>query len=120
MRTYTLALAIVLGGCSAATETETHYVVLPSSAGEPAAEGDLTDSTDPDATESEPDRIGTAVMEDDGTIVLRLRAEGPDGVVGTGVLRYEREDPDYAYVLAHVGSLAPGDEVGVRPFPGSD
>lgn len=62
------------------------------------------------------DTIGVAWMEDDGTIVLRLRAEGP-GVVGMGTLRYEKDHPQYKDILLHVGPLEPGQHKPVAPWP---
>ena len=61
--------------------------------------------------------IGVASMEADGTIVLWLRAESPEGSVGDAVLRYPPSDERYDQVLAHLGGLRPGEEKPVRPFP---
>ncbi|WP_183193223.1 hypothetical protein [Aureimonas jatrophae] len=62
--------------------------------------------------------IGSAHREPDGTLVLDLRAEGEDGsVAGHGELRYAPGHPDYNHVLSHLGSIPPGGEVLVRPFP---
>ncbi len=55
-------------------------------------------------------------MEQDGTINMRLRADGP-GVVGVGTLTYPKTHPNYAEVLAHLGPMKPGDEILVRPWP---
>lgn len=72
------------------------------------------------AAESEPlpcRPIGTATMEAEGTITLRLLAEGPDGALGHGVLSYPPGHPDYAGILAHLGALAPGGSVPVCSWP---
>lgn len=61
--------------------------------------------------------IGVAWMEEDGTIVLRLRAEGPDGLRGTGMLTYPKNHPQYAEIMAHVGPLEPGEHKPVAPWP---
>ena len=67
---------------------------------------------------SEPASIGTAEMKADGTIVLRLRAELPDGGgSGDGQLVYPTTHPDYKKILEHVGPIAPGQTVLVRPWP---
>jgi hypothetical protein len=61
--------------------------------------------------------IGQATMQPDGTIVLQLRAEGPDGTVGDGLLTYRPTDKDYAKILQHLGGLKPGETKPVTPFP---
>lgn len=61
--------------------------------------------------------IGTATMEKDGAIVLRLGAYGPNGTVGDGVLRYAPGQRDFAAIAAHVGPLKPGETVAVCPWP---
>jgi hypothetical protein len=61
--------------------------------------------------------IGTASMDEDGTIVLRLVAREPGGPIGHGVLRYPRTHPQYADILSHVGPLRPGETRPVRPWP---
>lgn len=62
------------------------------------------------------DVIGVATQEADGTIVLQLRAEGPDGAIGDGLSRYPPGDKDYAMVASHVGPIPKGGSVPVRPF----
>ena len=61
--------------------------------------------------------VGSATMEEDGTIVLQLRAEGPDGKVGDGLLRYAPTHPKYAEVLRHLGGLERGETKPVPPWP---
>jgi hypothetical protein len=61
--------------------------------------------------------IGSATMEENGTIVLQLRAEGPDGKVGDGLLRYAPTHPKYAEVLRHLGGLEKGETKPVPPWP---
>ena len=56
-------------------------------------------------------------MEKDGTIVLMLRAEGPGGIRGDGLVRYAPTDPKYQEVLKHLGGLKPGEEKPVPPWP---
>lgn len=64
-----------------------------------------------------PAYIGICWMEDDGTIVLRLRAEAPGGIVGHSLLRYPLDHPEYQSILDHVGPLKPGYTISVRPWP---
>ncbi len=61
--------------------------------------------------------IGTAWLEDDGTICLRLTARAGDGTVGQGLLHYAIGDEHYQAVLDHLGHFAPGEIKPVRPFP---
>jgi hypothetical protein len=64
-----------------------------------------------------PAYIGICWMENDGTIVLWLRAEAPGGIVGHSLLRYPPDHPEYQGILDHVGPLKPGDTISVRPWP---
>jgi hypothetical protein len=59
--------------------------------------------------------IGNAFMQNDGTIVLDLRAEG-EGVSGIGRLVYPPSHPQYQYVMNHLGGLRPGENKPVMPF----
>jgi hypothetical protein len=61
--------------------------------------------------------IGTAWMEEDGTICLRLMAKAEDGTTGQGLLRYAQDDAHYQSVLEHLGAFAPGEIKSVLPFP---
>jgi|AGTN01.1.fsa_nt_gi hypothetical protein len=64
--------------------------------------------------------IGTAWLEDDGTISLRLRAQTNNGelnVVGIGMLSYPKHHPQYQSILEHIGPIQPGEQVNVRPWP---
>ena len=61
--------------------------------------------------------IGSAEMKTDRSIVLRLRAETADGAVGEGYFVYPIGHPEYQKILQHVGPLAPGQSVSVRPWP---
>ena len=92
----------------------------PESAPDPAPRGEPRtpepDMSDPDPTKT-PDSIGSASMKDDGTLVLRLRAEAEDGTVGEGYFTYAPDHAEYATILEHVGPLKPGEETSVRPWP---
>lgn len=61
--------------------------------------------------------IGTASMEPDGTIVLRLIARRQNGPLGEGVLRYAPSNPQYHEILDHVGPIKPGETHPVAPWP---
>ncbi len=60
--------------------------------------------------------IGVATMEKDGTIVLQLRAQGPGLTIGDALFKYPPKDPQYAKILAHLGSLRPGERKPVPPW----
>ena len=61
--------------------------------------------------------IGAARMEPDGTLVLELRAEGPDGTIGDARFVYPPDHPRYRDVLEHIGGLEPGESCQVPPWP---
>jgi hypothetical protein len=61
--------------------------------------------------------IGSATMEEDGTIVLHLRAESPGRAVGDALLRYPPGHPQYDEMLKHLGGLEKGQEKPVPPWP---
>lgn len=61
--------------------------------------------------------IGSATMRSDGTIVLMLRAEGPDGIIGDSLVTYSPGDPYYKAVLEHLCGLKPGQSKQVPPWP---
>ena len=60
--------------------------------------------------------IGEATMEQDGTIVLTLRAEGPGAARGDAQFRYPPSHPEYREILAHLGGLKPGERKPVPPW----
>ena len=64
---------------------------------------------------ADPASIGEAWMEPDGTIVLRLRATGPNAV-GEALMRYPPDNPRYNAIRDHLPGLAPGVHVPVPPF----
>lgn len=59
--------------------------------------------------------IGVAVMKKDGTIVLKLRAEG-SSALGDGIISYAPDDENYDEVFKHLGGLKPGEEKRVPPW----
>jgi hypothetical protein len=60
--------------------------------------------------------IGTATMEEDGTLSLALRAARPDGTAVTGFFEYPPDHANYQEILDHVGPIEPGETVDVLPF----
>lgn len=56
-------------------------------------------------------------MKPDGTVVLFLRAESPDGIVGDAMCVYAPSHARYAAILEHLGPLVPGEDVAVRAWP---
>ncbi len=74
-------------------------------------------STFVDKSNQPDDSIGVCWLEADGTIVLKLKAVGPDGIVGQGILRYSPDHSQYQDILDHVGPLAPDQTKTVAPWP---
>ena len=64
-----------------------------------------------------PESIGSARLEEDGTLVLKLRAEGPGGLIGDALQTIKPSDPDYQSTLEHIGGLEPGQSKPVPPWP---
>jgi hypothetical protein len=60
--------------------------------------------------------IGAATMTEDGTIVLDLRAESPQGDIGMARLEYAPSDPKYRELLELLGGLKPGEEKLMPPW----
>lgn len=60
--------------------------------------------------------IGVATMDEQRTVTLFLRAEGPNGVLGDAVFTYQPSDPNYQMVIDHVGGLEIGEEKIVPPW----
>lgn len=49
--------------------------------------------------------IGTATVEMDGALLLDLRADGPDGEIGHGLVRLDRGEPGYEAVAEQMGGM---------------
>ncbi len=63
-----------------------------------------------------PEFIGVCWMEDDGTIKMRLRAEGPGGIVGHAMFEYAPDHDEYVEIMEHIGPIKPGERKGVKPW----
>jgi hypothetical protein len=63
---------------------------------------------------------GSATMQDDRSIILMLRAEGPDGSVGDATFEYRPDDHEYDEVLSQLGSIEPGQDKFVPCWPDSN
>ncbi len=62
------------------------------------------------------DSIGMAIMLDDGTVVMDLRAQsGP--VLGDARITCKKGDLHYESVLKHLGDMKPGESKPVPPWP---
>ena len=80
---------------------------------------DATFAAQPEAPaeSKQEESIGVATMKDDGTIVLRLKAKTPHGMVGEGTLVYPPTHPQYQNILSHIGPIRKGQTVPVKPWP---
>ncbi len=61
--------------------------------------------------------IGVARLDEDGSIVLDLRATDGRGIVGDARIVYPKAHPRYREVLEHLGGLEPGRSKPVPPWP---
>ncbi|MDE2473344.1 MAG: hypothetical protein KGL35_32715 [Bradyrhizobium sp.] len=59
--------------------------------------------------------FGTAIMQEDGSVTLRLRRTS-DGREIDDTLTYKTTDQGYDSVLRHIGGLEPGDTKSFRPW----
>jgi hypothetical protein len=78
------------------------------------------DRRSPDQKESRREHvasIGVATMTADGTVILDLRAEGPEGMTGHSRFVFAPSDPQYGAILEHIGGLQPGKTKPVPPWP---
>ena len=56
-------------------------------------------------------------MNQDGSVILDLRAEGADGTRGDARFVYPPNHKDYQMILRHIGGIKPGQNKPVPPFP---
>ncbi len=79
--------------------------------------GKIPEGSVPGMEKERKQSIGSANMEEDGTIILKLRAEGPKGLIGDALLRYPPGHPEYNNILRHLGGLKKGEVKQVPPWP---
>ncbi|MFY9477979.1 MAG: hypothetical protein WAQ08_10030, partial [Aquabacterium sp.] len=60
--------------------------------------------------------IGSAHMRPDGTLELRLSAEGPGGIRGEAFFTVAPGDPRYPGLVDHLGGIGPGAYAAVPPM----
>jgi hypothetical protein len=65
----------------------------------------------------QPVDVGSAYMEADGTIEMRLRTETDDGTVGEALLVIPPNDPRHAEMVKHLDGIRPGEGRAIKPFP---
>ena len=65
----------------------------------------------------EPQNVGSAYMQPDGTLEMSLRAETDDGTIGEAFLVIPMNDPRYEGMVKHLGGLKPGEGCAIPPFP---
>jgi hypothetical protein len=104
-RLLALGVCWIAAGCGQSSERKT-----------PLPPVEITTPAPAPADKTSKESIGSATMEQDGTLVLNLRAEGP-GAIGDGRLVYRPGDKNYQEILAHVGPIEKGQTVPVRPWP---
>lgn len=61
--------------------------------------------------------IGSASLDEEGSILLDLRASDGRGILGDARLVLPKAHPRYVDVLEHLGGLAPGESKPVPPWP---
>jgi hypothetical protein len=71
------------------------------------------------AQEPEPTTIGSAFMQDDGTLEMSLRAVAADGTIGEAMMVVAPKDARYADMVKHLGGIKPGQGKPIPPFPSS-
>ena len=83
-----------------------------------SSSGSSSDSGSDPSSDSGSESIGTCFMQEDGALVLTLRATGgPGGAMGTALVTYNRGHENYGEILAHVQPIKPGETKSVAPWP---
>lgn len=67
--------------------------------------------------DDEPESVGIATMDPDGTLRLQLRTVTADGIVGEMLQIVPPGDPRHEGYLAHLGGMVPGRAKPIPPFP---
>jgi hypothetical protein len=60
---------------------------------------------------------GTATLETDGTIVVRIASKEKGQPAAHGYFRYPTKHPDYTSISEHAGNLAVGVPKKIEPWP---
>ena len=63
-----------------------------------------------------PPPVGTATMDGEGTITLRLRSVS-QGMVAETVRTLAPQDPEYAATIEHLGGIKPGESRVIPAYP---
>ena len=79
-----------------------------------------SDAADRPPERAQPDQVGSAYMQPDGTLEMSLRTETRDGTIGESLLVVAKGDPRYANMVKHLGGIQPGEGKPIPPFPSSD
>ena len=66
--------------------------------------------------EDSPGFFGVATLSADGNICLQMRSEEPELPVAESYQCFRPDDPEYADIRKHVGTLAVGEEKRIAPF----
>lgn len=84
----------------------------------------MADPTSPDAfrppAKKPAENVGSAYMETDGTLEMRLRTETDDGTIGEAYLVIPPGDPRYASMVKHLDNIKPGEGRTIKPFPAAE
>ncbi|MDC0935911.1 hypothetical protein OAS39_06470 [Pirellulales bacterium] len=105
-----LLVSLAASGC-AESDGRTQNLGADSQSRQESAKHDINRDAD------NPAPIGSARLQEDGTLVLQLRAEGPGGIVGDAQRIYKPTDPKYQRTLDHIGGLEPGESKPLPPWP---
>jgi hypothetical protein len=126
-----VALLALLAGCRAAPDAGPRPAAEPPGPGPAGSEQKRrsavetsnhkeANTMDPSSRQSSGEAapsIGRAMMKEDGTIILDLRAEGPGGLKGDARFIYPPTHERYESILKHLGGLEPGETKPVPPWP---
>ena len=80
-----------------------------------------TQNPSPETPEDdEPETVGSAYMQKDGTIELSLRTVASDGTIGEAMLAVGPDDERHASMVKHLGGIKPGEGRPIPPFPAEE
>jgi hypothetical protein len=68
----------------------------------------------------QPENVGSAYMQPDGTLEMSLRTETEDGTIGEAFLVIPKGDPRYPEMVKHLGGIGPGEGRTIPPFPAAE